>query len=175
MVNQQNQALIIDIDGILTETMIRDPRVFISLTDSVGPHHGVPTPGSEDPRPKNRKSDDHMNWGKRYDDFTIGIVLCKMLIAVTNDPTGAHRHPHAFLQLNEQVKVEKRFNLDDENKDDRNFCLNPNNQLGNGLDFPTAQINRWRDIVTGLLQYNRSQRMVLAEAKRRITEIKKAN
>lgn len=174
MINQQNQALIIDIDGIVTEPLISNPSVQIATTPGVSPEHVTHTPGSEDPKPA-RASADYMDWNKRYDDFTIGMVLCKMLIAVTNGPTGAHRHPNAFLQMNEQVKGVKRFNLDQLNKDDRDFCLNANNNLGNGLDYKTAEVNKWKNIVVGLLQYNRTNRMQLAEAKRIITEIRKAN
>ena len=174
MVNKQNEAIIIDIDGMVTDTIISNPNIYISTTEQVSPDHKVHTPGSEDPKPT-RRSPDFMDWNKRYDDFTIGMVLCKMLIAVTNDPAGVHRPPNSFLQLNEQVKVQKRFNLDQPNKDDRDFCLDVNNQLGNGIDFPAAQINRWRDIVTGLLNYDRTQRMQLPEVKRRIKVIKENN
>ena len=89
------------------------------------------------------------------------MVLCKLLLCITNNPNNGFVRPKTFLQINARVYKGKKaeIKLDDINRAEFRYCVDPNKVLGDGLGFTAVQSQRWKNIVTQLLEQDHTRRI----------------
>lgn len=161
MITNNNEIKIIDIDGMLDEnqlTTVRDG--YKQITD-------VYKPDGNDPD-VNANQAHHLDYWKKYDDFTVGLTLCKLLITITNQAPG---RPTSFLEIQghkklmNKIKVSNYFSnkLDAINRAELNFCVN-SADLGSGINFNKNQKLNWNIIVKSLANNNQIHRLSLGDA-----------